>query len=86
DDIPDFLAKLRLYLQNQGVNLADNVAGPPTGREVAMGYLRGYKRANYRPEELRRKFLDALPLPWLEKAKDIGKHLPLDELAKNFMR
>ncbi|CAG8740102.1 7440_t:CDS:2, partial [Gigaspora rosea] len=33
DDIPDFLAKLRLYLQNQGVDPADNVGGPPTGRE-----------------------------------------------------
>ncbi|CAG8844305.1 30157_t:CDS:2, partial [Gigaspora margarita] len=82
DDIPDFLAKLRLYLQNQGVNLADNAAGPPTEREVAMGYLRGCRQANYRPEELCRKFLDALPLPWLEKAEDIGEHLPLDELAK----
>ncbi|KAF0424746.1 hypothetical protein F8M41_006439 [Gigaspora margarita] len=40
------------------------------------------RRANYRPEELRRKFLDALPLSWLEKAEDIGEHLPLDELAK----
>jgi hypothetical protein len=40
------------------------------------------RRANYRPEELRRKFLDALPLPWLEKAEDIGEHLPLKELAK----
>jgi len=40
------------------------------------------RQANYRPEELRKKFLDALPLPWLEKAKDIGEHLPLDELAK----
>ncbi|CAG8828597.1 3993_t:CDS:2, partial [Gigaspora margarita] len=77
-----FLAKLRLYLQNQSVNLADNAGGPPTGREVAMGYLRGCRRANYRPEELHRKFLDALPLPWLEKAEDIGEHLPLDELAK----
>ncbi|CAG8838797.1 39954_t:CDS:2, partial [Gigaspora margarita] len=34
DDIPDFLAKLRLYLQNQGVNPANNAAGPPTGREL----------------------------------------------------
>src|SRR5256884_8336544 len=40
------------------------------------------RRANYRPEELRRKFLDALPLPWLEKAEDIGEHLPLPELYK----
>ncbi|CAG8837008.1 42772_t:CDS:2, partial [Gigaspora margarita] len=92
DDIPDFLAKLRLYLQNQDVDPADNAGGPPTGRKVAIGYLREYelyrkllqigKRANYRPEELRRKFLDALPLPWLEKAEDISEHLPLDELAK----
>src|SRR5437868_5701002 len=40
------------------------------------------RRANYRPEELRRKFLDTLPLPWLEKAEDIGEHLPLPELYK----
>ncbi|GET56898.1 hypothetical protein GLOIN_2v1778046 [Rhizophagus irregularis DAOM 181602=DAOM 197198] len=211
DNISDFLVKLRLYLQNQGVDLADNAGGPPTGREVAIGYLRGCirgrvlewfdeeittkqnwelanlldntgqanliavngrnavklravedpwdedwrivggrpaniavnapnanngttvvvagicfgqaiwwlkthfptveeelrdlmygtirkgnmtidelyrkllrigRRTNYRPEELRRKFLDALSLPWLEKAEDIGEHLPLDELAK----
>ncbi|CAG8459553.1 631_t:CDS:2 [Cetraspora pellucida] len=188
-DIPDFLAKLRLYLQNQGINLADNVEGPPMRREVAIGYLRGCKlvavngrtavqiknqalnealgqpsnaivklravkgpwdedwriaggrptniavnapNANngtivvvagihfsqaiwwlkihfpkveeelqdlqygtirkgnmtidelYRklPEELHNKFLDALPIPWLEKAEDISEHLPLDELAK----
>ncbi|EXX67389.1 hypothetical protein RirG_114840 [Rhizophagus irregularis DAOM 197198w] len=216
DSIPDFLAKLRLYLQNQGVDPADNAGGPPTGREVAIGYLKGYMRGRalewfdeeittkqnwelanlldntgqanlvvvngrnagqignqalneafgqpgtaivklkavespwnedwriadgrpaniavnalnanngttvvvagirfgqaiwwlkthfptveeelrdlmYRtirkgnmtidelPEELRRKFLDALPLSWLEKAEDIGEHLPLDKLAK----
>src|SRR5437764_413334 len=230
DDIPDFLAKFRLYLQNQGVDPADNAGGPPTGRDQAIGYLRGCmrgrtlewfddeittkqnwelvnltdgtgqanlvavngrnarqigadglnealgqagnaivklravegpwdedwriaggcltnllvnapnagngttvdiagirfgqavwwlkthfptvkeelrdmmygtitkgdmtidelyrkilrigRRANYRPEELRRKFLDALPLPWLEKAEDIGEHLPLPELSK----
>jgi hypothetical protein len=39
-----FLAKLRLYLQNQGVDLADNAGSPPTGREVAIGYLRGCMR------------------------------------------
>ncbi|RIA79831.1 hypothetical protein C1645_839825, partial [Glomus cerebriforme] len=167
DSIPDFLAKFRLYLQNQTVDPADNAGGPPIGREVAIGYLRGWqanlvavnrrtavqignqalneafsqpgtaivklravenpwnedwriaggrptniavnapnannvkeelrdlmygtirkgdmtidelyrkilrigRRANYRPEELRRKFLDALPLPWLEKAEDIA--------------
>ncbi|CAI2179893.1 5887_t:CDS:2 [Funneliformis geosporum] len=42
--IPDFLAKLRLYLQNQGVDPADNARGAPTGREVAIGYLRGFMR------------------------------------------
>ena len=41
DSIPDFLAKLRLYLQNQGVNPADNVKGLLIGREVAIGYLKG---------------------------------------------
>ncbi len=40
------------------------------------------KQANYRLEELRRKFLDAFPFPWLEKAEDIGEHLPLPELYK----
>ncbi len=44
DSISDFLAKLRLYLQNQGVDLADNVRGPSIGREVAIGYLRGCMR------------------------------------------
>ena len=44
DSIPDFLAKLRLYFQNQGVDPTDNVGGPPTGREVAIGYLRGCMR------------------------------------------
>src|SRR5437763_8200084 len=50
--------------------------------ELYRKILRIGRRANYRPEELRRKFLDALPLPWLEKAEDIGEHLPLAELAK----
>ncbi|GBC11097.2 hypothetical protein GLOIN_2v1778046 [Rhizophagus irregularis DAOM 181602=DAOM 197198] len=50
--------------------------------ELYRKILRIGRRANYRPEELRKKFLDALPLLWLEKAEDIGKHLPLDELAK----
>ncbi len=44
DDIPDFLAKLRLYLQNQSVDLTDNAGGPPTGRDQAIGYLRGCMR------------------------------------------
>ena len=43
DSIPDFLAKLRLYLQNQGVDPADNAANP-AGRDVAIGYLRGCMR------------------------------------------
>ncbi len=56
--------------------------GDMTIDELHRKILRIGRRANYRPEELRRKFLDALPLPWLEKAVDIGEHLPLDELAK----
>jgi len=44
DDIPNFLAKLRLYLQNQGVDPADNAGGPPTGRDQAIGYLLGVLR------------------------------------------
>ncbi|UZO18745.1 uncharacterized protein OCT59_010057 [Rhizophagus irregularis] len=208
DSIPDFLAQLKLDLQNRGIDPNDNAAGPPTGRDNALGHLRACmrgrtleccskgrtavqiganalneavgqlgnaiiklravedawnedwrtaggrptnapvnapnanagntvvvagirfdqavwwlkthfptveeelrdlmyntirkgdmtidelyrkilrigRRANYRPKELRRKFLDALPLLWLEKAEDIGEHLPLDELAKSFMR
>jgi hypothetical protein len=31
-------------LQNQGVDPADNVGGLPTGRDVAIGYLRGCMR------------------------------------------
>jgi hypothetical protein len=50
--------------------------------ELYRKIIRIGKRANYRPEEICRKFLDALPIPWLEKAEDIGEHLPLDELAK----
>ncbi|UZO29133.1 uncharacterized protein OCT59_022622 [Rhizophagus irregularis] len=56
--------------------------GDMTIDELYRKILRIGKRANYRPEELRRKFLDALPLLWLEKAEDIGEHLLLDELAK----
>ena len=56
--------------------------GDMTIDELYRKILRIGRRANYRPEELHRKFLDALPLPWLEKAEDIGEHLPLDELAK----
>ena len=56
--------------------------GDITIDELYRKILRIGRRANYRSEELRRKFLDALPLPWLEKAKDIGKYLPLDELSK----
>ncbi|PKC53714.1 hypothetical protein RhiirA1_478704 [Rhizophagus irregularis] len=42
--------------------------------ELYRKILRIGRRANYRPEELRRKFLDALPLLWLEKAEDIARH------------
>ncbi|CAG8779592.1 24280_t:CDS:1, partial [Gigaspora margarita] len=56
--------------------------GNMTIDELYRKILRIGRQANYRPEELRRKFLDALPLLWLEKAKDIGEHLPLDELVK----
>ncbi|CAG8813082.1 21680_t:CDS:2, partial [Gigaspora margarita] len=53
--------------------LVDKVGDPLSERKVAIGYLKG---SNYRPEELCRKFLDALPLSWLEKAKDISEYLP----------
>src|SRR2546421_5533557 len=56
--------------------------GDMTIDELYKKIVRIGRQANYRPEELRRKFLDALLLPWLEKAEDIGKHLPLPELSK----
>src|SRR3954465_13216577 len=56
--------------------------GDITIDELHRKIVRIGKRANYRSEELRREFLDALSLPWLEKAEDIGEHLPLAELAK----
>ncbi|CAB4425305.1 unnamed protein product [Rhizophagus irregularis] len=39
---------------------------------VVAGIRFGQARANYRPEELHRKFLDALPTFMLEKAEDIA--------------
>ncbi len=56
--------------------------GDMTIDELYRKILQIGRRANYRPKELRRKFLDALPFLWLEKAEDISEHLPLDELAK----
>ncbi|PKK43554.1 hypothetical protein RhiirC2_804252, partial [Rhizophagus irregularis] len=56
--------------------------GDMTIDELYRKILRISRQANYRSKELRRKFLDALPLLWLEKAEDIGKHLPLDKLSK----
>ena len=56
--------------------------GDMTIDELYRKIVRIGRRANYRPEELRRKFLDALSLPWLEKAEDIDEHLPLPELSK----
>ena len=56
--------------------------GDMTIDELYRKIVRIGRQANYRSEELRRKFLDALPLPWLEKAEDIGEHLPLSELYK----
>ncbi|CAG8762860.1 16565_t:CDS:2 [Cetraspora pellucida] len=43
-DISDFLAKLRLYLQNQEVNLADNAEGLLTEREITT--KQNWKLAN----------------------------------------
>src|SRR6266542_280647 len=56
--------------------------GDMTIDELYRKILQIGRRANYRPEELRRKFLDALPLLWLEKAEIMVKHLPLAELVK----
>ena len=44
DSIPDFLAQLRLDLQNREIDPNNNAAGPPTGRDNAIGYLRAYIR------------------------------------------
>ncbi|GET63028.1 hypothetical protein GLOIN_2v1778046 [Rhizophagus irregularis DAOM 181602=DAOM 197198] len=44
DSIPGFLAQLRLNLQNQNINPNDNAAGPSTGRDNAIGHLRGCMR------------------------------------------
>ncbi|CAG8854510.1 45546_t:CDS:1, partial [Gigaspora margarita] len=56
--------------------------GNMTINKLYKKILRIDRRANYRPKELCKKFLDAFSLLWLEKAEDIGEHLPLDELAK----
>ncbi|CAG8765848.1 30340_t:CDS:2, partial [Gigaspora margarita] len=90
-EIDDYLSnafKQILYqVEERGEELQDLIygtirKGDMTIDELYRKLLRIGRRANYRPEELRRKFLDALPLSWLEKAENIGEHLPLDELAK----
>ncbi|GBC20377.1 hypothetical protein RIR_jg39305.t1 [Rhizophagus irregularis DAOM 181602=DAOM 197198] len=43
DDIP-FLAKLRLYLQNQGVDPADTAVDPPTGKWWRQIKVKNYVR------------------------------------------
>ncbi|GBC04948.1 hypothetical protein RclHR1_05970005 [Rhizophagus clarus] len=43
DDIPDFFAKFRLYLQNQNVDLADNARALIIEKDQAIEYLRGFK-------------------------------------------
>ncbi|CAG8650448.1 20553_t:CDS:2 [Cetraspora pellucida] len=47
--------------------------GDMTIDELYRKILQISRQASYRPEELHKKFLDALPLPWLEKAEDIEK-------------
>ncbi|GBB92445.1 hypothetical protein RclHR1_20020006 [Rhizophagus clarus] len=44
DNIPDFLAQLRLDLQRHGIDPVNNAGGPPIGRDQAIGYLRGCMR------------------------------------------
>jgi len=44
DNIPDFLAQLRLDLQNQRIDPNDNAGAPVTRRDNAIGYLRGCMR------------------------------------------
>ena len=56
--------------------------GDMTIDELYKKIVRIGRRANYRLKELRKKFLDALPLLWLEKAENIGEHLPLPKLSK----
>ncbi|UZO04170.1 uncharacterized protein OCT59_024562 [Rhizophagus irregularis] len=43
DSIPDFLAQLRLDLQNREIDPNDNVAGSPIGRDNAIGHLRAWQ-------------------------------------------
>ena len=54
--------------------------------ELYKKILQISKRANYRPRDLHRKFLDVLLFLQLEKAKNIGEHLPLAELAKKLYK
>ncbi|RIA85333.1 hypothetical protein C1645_830972 [Glomus cerebriforme] len=60
--------------------------GDMTIDELYRRILQIGRQANYKSEELRRKFIDAFSLLWLEKAKDIGEHLPLNELAKKLYK
>ena len=44
DSIPDFLAQLRLDLQNRKIDPNDNTTGFPTGRDNAIKHLRACMR------------------------------------------
>ncbi|CAB5181433.1 unnamed protein product [Rhizophagus irregularis] len=44
DSIPDFLAQLRLDLQNREIDINDNVADSLTGRDNTIGHLRACMR------------------------------------------
>ncbi|PKK58370.1 hypothetical protein RhiirC2_796415 [Rhizophagus irregularis] len=91
DSIPDFLVKLRLYLQNQAVDSANNAGGPLTGREVVIGYLRGCMKKRALECQIGNQALNEtfgrpgtaiVKLRAVEAEDIIGEHLPLDELAK----
>ena len=44
NNIPDFLAQLKLDLHNRRIDPNDNVASSLTGRDNAIGHLRGCMR------------------------------------------
>ncbi|RIB04724.1 hypothetical protein C2G38_2221522 [Gigaspora rosea] len=60
--------------------------GYDTIEDFANKIRRAGKLANYRDEDLQRKFLDGLVPEWLEKAEDIGGDMTFDELSKKLAK
>ncbi|CAG8822314.1 16982_t:CDS:2, partial [Gigaspora rosea] len=44
ESIPDFLAHLRAELEGRNIDVADGAGGPPAGRVITKGLLRGCMR------------------------------------------